>query len=162
MNVVVIGGAGFIGSHLVDRLLAEGHAVDVIDDLSTGTLGNLADARAAGGDLKIHHLDASSADADSLLGMRRPDLVYHLALFPGRIGRRWRRAEGSPRRWSCSTRRGGTRSTRSSSPSPRPPSTATRRCRRFPRRKANSRPRGVRGVVARAIVDLLVTTANTT
>ena len=49
MNTLVVGGAGFIGSHLVDRLVAEGHVVDVIDNLSTGSLRNLADARAAGG-----------------------------------------------------------------------------------------------------------------
>ena len=46
MRALVTGGAGFIGSTLVDRLLAEGHAVDVVDDLSTGSLANLADARA--------------------------------------------------------------------------------------------------------------------
>ena len=45
MRTLVTGGAGFIGSTLVDRLLAEGHAVDVVDDLSTGSLANLADAR---------------------------------------------------------------------------------------------------------------------
>ena len=44
VTVLVIGGAGFLGSHLVDRLVADGVAVDVVDDLSTGTLGNLADA----------------------------------------------------------------------------------------------------------------------
>ena len=46
MRVMVTGGAGFIGSTLVDRLLAEGYDVDVIDDLSTGSLANLAEARA--------------------------------------------------------------------------------------------------------------------
>ena len=46
VKALVTGGAGFIGSTLVDRLLAEGHAVDVVDDLSTGSLANLADARA--------------------------------------------------------------------------------------------------------------------
>lgn len=84
MNIIVVGGAGFIGSHLVDRLLAESHQVDVIDDLSTGTLGNLAEARAAGGGLTIHHLDAASPEAASLIGMRRPDVVFHLAAFPRR------------------------------------------------------------------------------
>ena len=45
MKALVTGGAGFIGSTLVDRLLAEDWRVDVVDDLSTGALGNLADAR---------------------------------------------------------------------------------------------------------------------
>src|SRR5215203_1725752 len=82
MRVLVIGGAGFIGSHLVDRLLAEGQEVDVVDDLSTGSLANLAEARGAGGALKIHHLDARSADLDTLIGMRRPEVVYLLAVLP--------------------------------------------------------------------------------
>ena len=42
MHVLVTGGAGFIGSHLTERLLAEGHAVTVVDDLSTGSRRNLA------------------------------------------------------------------------------------------------------------------------
>ncbi|HSM67174.1 MAG TPA: NAD-dependent epimerase/dehydratase family protein, partial [Ilumatobacteraceae bacterium] len=78
MNVLVVGGAGFIGSHLVDRLLSEDHAVDVVDDLSTGSLANLADARASGGSFKFHHLDAASPDIDSLIGMRAPDVVHLL------------------------------------------------------------------------------------
>ena len=49
VSVVVVGGAGFIGSHLVDRLLADGQAVDVIDDLSSGSLANLSAARSVGG-----------------------------------------------------------------------------------------------------------------
>lgn len=85
-HALVIGGAGFVGSHLVDRLLADGVAVDVVDDLSTGGLANLADARAMGGTLKIHHLDAASGEFASLVGMRAPDVVYHLAAVPRRDG----------------------------------------------------------------------------
>lgn len=81
---MVVGGAGFLGSHLVDRLLAEGFATDVVDDLSTSSLGNLADARGAGGSIKIHTLDVVAGNFSSLVGMRRPDVIYHLALLtPG-------------------------------------------------------------------------------
>ena len=45
MRVLITGGAGFIGSHLAERLLADGHAVAVLDNLSTGSLGNLAAIR---------------------------------------------------------------------------------------------------------------------
>ncbi len=48
MKTCVTGGAGFIGSHLVDRLLADGHQVVVLDDLSTGRMENLAAAQATG------------------------------------------------------------------------------------------------------------------
>ena len=82
MKALVVGGAGFLGSHLVDRLLADGDSVDVVDDLSRGSLANLAEARASGGTLKIHHLDAASAETASLLGMRAPDVVFHLAAVP--------------------------------------------------------------------------------
>src|SRR3954469_7422873 len=81
MNPMVVGGAGFLGSHLVDRLLAEGSPTDVVDDLSSGSLRNLADARAAGGRLKIHTLDVLAGDFASLVGVRKPDVIYHLALL---------------------------------------------------------------------------------
>ena len=86
MNILVIGGAGFLGSYLVERLIAEDHAVDVVDDLSTGSLANLAEARASGGSLKIHTLDVLAAEFAALTAMRSPDVVYHLAWMPpGRV-----------------------------------------------------------------------------
>jgi UDP-glucose 4-epimerase len=79
MRALVTGGAGFIGSNLVDRLLAEGYEVDVVDDLSTGSLANLADARASGGALRFHNLDVRSHDFVDLLGHRQPEVIFHLA-----------------------------------------------------------------------------------
>jgi UDP-glucose 4-epimerase len=77
---MVTGGAGFIGAALVERLLAEGHEVDVVDDLSAGSLPNLAAARAlAGRSLTIHQLDLREPDLVQLMARRRPRLVYHLA-----------------------------------------------------------------------------------
>jgi len=82
VNVLVVGGAGFLGSHLVDRLIAEGDTVDVVDDLSSGSLANLADARAAGGTLKIHTLDVLAEEFPALAARHSPDVVYHLAWLP--------------------------------------------------------------------------------
>lgn len=77
---MVTGGAGFIGSTLVDRLLAEGHTVDAVDNLATGSLANLAEARAEGaGRFQFHRLDVRSADLPGLMARRRPDVVFHLA-----------------------------------------------------------------------------------
>ena len=60
MRAIVTGGAGFIGSHLVDRLVAEGHEVDVIDNFSSGNPDNLAAAAAvAGSRLVVHDLDGA-------------------------------------------------------------------------------------------------------
>ncbi len=82
MRSLVVGGAGFIGSHLVERLLAEGHAVDVVDDLSSGSLANLADARAFGGELTIHTLDVCAEQFAALVAMRGPDVIVHLGWWP--------------------------------------------------------------------------------
>ena len=80
MHALVTGGAGFIGSTLVDRLLAEGHEVDVVDDLSSGSMANLADAR-AGVDHKLnfHRMDIRDAALVELIERRRPEVIFHLA-----------------------------------------------------------------------------------
>ncbi|MFZ4517553.1 MAG: NAD-dependent epimerase/dehydratase family protein [Microthrixaceae bacterium] len=80
MRVLVTGGAGFIGSTLVDRLLAEGHAVDVIDNLSSGKLANLASARAdLDHEFTFHQMDICDPGVAELLERRRPEVVFHLA-----------------------------------------------------------------------------------
>ena len=80
MRALVTGGAGFIGSTLVDRLLAEGHAVDVVDDLSSGSLTNLAEARASRDhEITFHQIDIRDAGVTDLIARRRPEVVFHLA-----------------------------------------------------------------------------------
>lgn len=79
-RALVTGGAGFIGSTLVDRLLAEGHAVTVVDDLSHGKLANLEDARTVGADrFEFVEADVLAVDWDELLERVRPEVVFHLA-----------------------------------------------------------------------------------
>lgn len=80
MQALVTGGAGFIGSTIVDRLLAEGWRVDVVDDLSSGSLGNLAAARALPDRrFSFHRLDVASPAVTDLIVHRRPDVIFHLA-----------------------------------------------------------------------------------
>lgn len=75
---MVIGGAGFVGSHVVDRLLSDDVRVDVVDDLSTGSLANLAAARAVAqdGNLRIHTLDAAIPEFIDVVRLRRPEVMY--------------------------------------------------------------------------------------
>jgi UDP-glucose 4-epimerase len=78
MRCLVTGGAGFIGSNLVDALLARGDEVTVVDDLSTGRRENLDSALAAGAELV--ELDIRDAAALAKLAReRRPETVFHLA-----------------------------------------------------------------------------------
>ncbi|HEU4702762.1 MAG TPA: NAD-dependent epimerase/dehydratase family protein [Conexibacter sp.] len=78
MTALVTGGAGFIGSNLVDALLARGERVVIVDDLSTGRRQNLDGALAQGAEL--HELDVCDAGAlNALFQRERPQLVFHLA-----------------------------------------------------------------------------------
>src|SRR3954447_24311598 len=80
MRALVTGGAGFIGSTLVDRLLAEGHAVDVVDSLVTGSLANLAEARAdRSHEFSFHQIDIREPSLVDLMARRKPEVVFHLA-----------------------------------------------------------------------------------
>lgn len=83
MRCLVTGAAGFLGSHLVDRLLADGHEIEGVDDLSTGGLANLADARAGGqGRFSFHRMDIRAPDLVELLRRRQPEVVFHLGAQP--------------------------------------------------------------------------------
>jgi UDP-glucose 4-epimerase len=73
MTVLVTGGAGFVGSHVVDRLIADGHAVDVVDNLATGRRERVH--RAA----RLHVCDLRDARLDEVVTGARPDAVIHVA-----------------------------------------------------------------------------------
>lgn len=72
-KILVTGGAGFIGSHIVDTYIAAGHDVAVIDDLSTGTRENLNPAAS------FHELDIRSDKVAEVFAAEKPEIVNHLA-----------------------------------------------------------------------------------
>lgn len=78
MHCLVTGGAGFIGSHLVDLLVEEGHTVTVLDNLSSGRLVNLESAR-QNGDVNVIEGDIRTVDYDELFTQHPTEVVYHLA-----------------------------------------------------------------------------------
>jgi UDP-glucose 4-epimerase len=80
MNVLVTGGAGFIGSHLCDVLMRARHTVTVMDDLSTGSHSNLEhlDRRGA-----LHLIEGDVRDANKVGNLPKADLIYHLAAGVG-------------------------------------------------------------------------------
>ena len=78
MKVLVTGGAGFIGSNLVDALLDRGDEVVVLDNLTTGRKSNLEPAIANGAKLVVEDIRDGELVA-SLLAVEKPDAVYHLA-----------------------------------------------------------------------------------
>lgn len=73
MKIVVTGGAGFIGSHVVDAYLQAGHQVLVVDDLSSGSRSNLNPAA------RLHQLDIRSGELPEMLLQERPEVVNHHA-----------------------------------------------------------------------------------
>ena len=80
-NILVTGGAGFIGSHLVERLLAEGNSVTVIDDLSTGRLSNLRDVQS---NPKLNVIESRISDFKNLADVvGNAGAVFHLAAAVG-------------------------------------------------------------------------------
>jgi len=73
VRVLVTGGAGFIGSHVVDRLLADGHAVDVVDNLATGRRERVPRA------VRLHVCDLRDARLDAVVAAVQPGTVVHVA-----------------------------------------------------------------------------------
>ncbi|MDQ6634255.1 MAG: GDP-mannose 4,6-dehydratase [Gemmatimonadota bacterium] len=72
-TVMITGGAGFIGSHVADRFLAEGWTVHVVDNLVTGKRENVADG------VVFHEVDVRSPDAAGLVATLKPQAIIHLA-----------------------------------------------------------------------------------
>ena len=81
-KALITGGAGFIGSHLADRLIADDWEVLAVDDLSKGQLDRLAEARQTGS-LHFHQLDINSDEFGEAVRRFEPDVIHHLAAQSG-------------------------------------------------------------------------------
>jgi UDP-glucose 4-epimerase len=79
MRILVTGGAGFIGSNLVDKLLALGHQVVVVDNLTTGKEENLEWARKQENSFSFYKMDIREQSLGDLMVERLPEAVMHLA-----------------------------------------------------------------------------------
>jgi UDP-glucose 4-epimerase len=82
-KIIVTGGAGFIGSHLTDKLIEKGHTVVVVDNFSTGKYQNLEDAQKTG-QLQTVKIDISTpvASSDLVEIIKDAEYVFHLAALP--------------------------------------------------------------------------------
>lgn len=84
MRVLVTGGAGFIGSHLVDALLARREEVTVVDDLSTGRRENLAAAERSADSGRLKFIEGDASDEELLRAAAKgAEFVFHLAAAVG-------------------------------------------------------------------------------
>jgi UDP-glucose 4-epimerase len=77
MRILVTGGAGFIGSHVVDRLVAASHEVAVVDSLEHGRTENISTPLAAG--VRLHRIDIRDPGLRDIVAAERPEAVLHLA-----------------------------------------------------------------------------------
>jgi UDP-glucose 4-epimerase len=73
MKILVTGGAGFIGSHVVDLYMAQGHEVAVIDDLSTGRWSNINPGA------RFYQANICDSEVDEIFRLEKPDIVNHHA-----------------------------------------------------------------------------------
>ena len=81
MKALVTGGAGFIGSHLCERLLADGWHVTAIDNLSTGCADNI---EKIAGDRKFKFVEGNVCEPEVMTGLiKHCDVVFHLAAAVG-------------------------------------------------------------------------------
>ncbi|MGD6841692.1 NAD-dependent epimerase/dehydratase family protein [Bacillus infantis] len=73
MRVLVTGGAGFIGSHVVDMLISRGHLPIILDDLSNGNIDNIPEGA------KFYHTNLVSKEVDEIFQKDKPEVIIHLA-----------------------------------------------------------------------------------